>query len=80
MAMTREQEALYRKTMLEARKQLEGFDRELQRELRKIREHLDQLQESKNPFNRFYAAAAALLGISVEEETHAGENTILPKK
>jgi len=79
MALTKEQEALYRRTMLEAHRQLEGFDDEMKRELQKIRKHLGQLQESKKDIIRFYAAAAALLGIAVEEETRSVEDMILPE-
>lgn len=79
MALTKEQEALYRRTMIEARRQLEGFDDEMKQELERIRRRLGRLQESKEHISRFYCAAAALLGITVEEKAPAVEDMILPK-
>jgi hypothetical protein len=47
MALSKEQEDLYKKTMQEAKRQLEGVDALIEKELQKVRERLSELQESK---------------------------------
>jgi len=66
MALTKEQEDLYRKTMEEARVQYEQIDAEMEKEIQKTREILAKLQESKKSFQQIYQATAQLLGIEVE--------------
>jgi phage shock protein A len=68
MALTKEQEELYRKTMEEAKKQLEQIDGDMAKEIQKIRQKLAELQESKKSFRQLYEGAAQLLGIEVEPE------------
>ena len=68
MGLTKEQEELYKKTMEEAKKQLEQIDGDMAKEIQKIREKLAQLQESKKSFRQLYEASAQLLGIEVEPE------------
>ena len=68
MGLTKEQEELYKKTMDEAKKQLESIDSDMAKEIQKIREKLAQLQESKKSFRQLYEASAQLLGIEVEPE------------
>lgn len=76
MALTKEQEELYRKTMEEAKKQLEQIDGDMAKEIQKIRQKLAELQESKKSFRQIYEGAAQLLGIEVEpeEEEEKGED------
>jgi len=76
MALTKEQEELYRKTMEEAKKQLEQIDSDMAKEIQKIRQKLAELQESKKSFRQIYEGAAQLLGIEVEpeEEGEKGED------
>ncbi len=66
MALTKEQEDLYKKTMDEAKRQLDGIDGEMEKELQKARERLAKLQESKKSFRQIYIGTAELLGIEVE--------------
>ncbi len=66
MALTKEQEDLYRKTMAEAKAQYDSIDEEMEQEIQKTREILAKLQESKKSFKQIYEASAALLGIEVE--------------
>ena len=66
MALTKEQEELYRKTMAEAKAQHDSIDEEMEKEIQKTREILAKLQESKKSFQQIYEAAANLLGIEVE--------------
>jgi hypothetical protein len=68
MALTKEQEDLYRKTMEEAKAQLETIDEEMEKEIQKARERLARLQESKRSFRQLYEGAARLLGVKIEEE------------
>ena len=66
MAISREQEELYKKTMEEAKRQLESIDSEMEKEIQKARERLAKLQESKKSYQQVYEGAAKLLGISVD--------------
>jgi hypothetical protein len=68
MSLTKEQEDLYKKTMDEAKRQLDGIDGEMEKELQKARERLAKLQESKKSFKQIYVGTAELLGIKVEIE------------
>lgn len=67
MALTKEQEELYRKTMEEAKAQLETIDDEMEKEIQKARERLAKLQESKRSFRQLYEGAARLLGVKIED-------------
>jgi hypothetical protein len=73
MALNKEQEELYRKTMEEAKAQLETIDDEMEKEIQKTRERLAKLQESKRSFRQLYEGAARLLGLKIEEETSPQE-------
>ena len=68
MALSKEQEELYRKTMEEAKAQLETIDDEMEKEIQRAREKLAQLQDSKRSFRQLYEGAARLLGMKVESE------------
>jgi hypothetical protein len=68
MSLNKEQEDLYKKTMDEAKNQLDGIDGEMETELQKARERLAKLQESKKSFKQIYVGTAELLGIKVEIE------------
>ena len=73
MALSKEQEELYRKTMDEVKRQLDAVDSQVEHELQKVRERLAQLQESKKSLKMVYEGTAMLLGIEPEldEETRA---------
>jgi len=75
MSLTKEQEDLYKKTMNEAKTQLDGIDGEMEKELQKARERLAKLQESKKSFKQIYLGTAELLGIAVEIEEDDEDNT-----
>ena len=74
MSLTKEQEDLYKKTMNEAKTQLDGIDGEMEKELQKTRERLAKLQESKKSFKQIYVGTAELLGIEVEIEDDDEDN------
>lgn len=71
MALSKEQEELYRKTMQEAKAQLETIDDEMEKEIQRARERLARLQESKRSFRQLYEGAARLLGEDIETDDHA---------
>ena len=75
MALTKDQEELYRKTMEEAKGQLETIDEEMEKEIQKARERLAKLQESKRSFRQLYEGAARLLGLKVEDENAEGSSS-----
>ncbi len=74
MSLTKDQEELYKKTMEEAKRQLEQIDGDMAQEIQKIRQKLAQLQESKKSFRQLYEASAKLLGIEVEPEEENEED------
>ena len=76
MALTKDQEELYRKTMDEAKKQLEQIDGDMAKEIQKIRQKLAELQESKKSFRQIYEGAAQLLGIEIEPEEEDKEEDV----
>jgi hypothetical protein len=73
MALTREQEELYKKTMADVKHQLEHLDEEVEKELQKVRKRLAELQESKKSLKMVYEGTAKLLGIELESEEEAGD-------
>ncbi len=68
MALTKEQEQFYKKTMEETKKQLEEIDSQMEKELQKIREKLAELQVAKKSLRQIYEATAKLLGVESELE------------
>jgi len=72
MALSKEQEELYRKTMDEVKRQLDGIDSQVEQELQKVRERLAHLQESKRSLKMVYEGTAKLLGLEPELEEEAG--------
>ena len=68
MALSKEQEDLYRKTMEEAKAQLETIDDEMEKEIQRARERLAKLQDSKRSFRQLYEGAARLLDVKIESD------------
>ncbi len=68
MALSKEQEELYRRTMDEVKGQLDNLDEEVERELQKVRKRLAELQESKKSLKMVYEGTAKLLGIEVSSD------------
>jgi len=75
MSLNKDQENLYRRTMEEAKKQLDGIDAEMEKEIQIAREKLAKLQESKKSFKQMYEAGANLLGIEIETGKEDEEKT-----
>jgi ABC-type Zn uptake system ZnuABC Zn-binding protein ZnuA len=68
MSLNKDQEDLYKKTMDEVKRQLDGIDEEVEKELQKVRKRLAELQESKKSLRMVMEGTAKLLGIEVEAE------------
>lgn len=79
MALSKDQEDLYRKTMDEAKKQMEDIDQQMEKEIQKTRQKLADLQESKGSFRQMYEGAATVLGVPVELEEEEGKMPGAPK-
>ena len=75
MALSKDQEELYRKTMEEAKKQMDHIEEEMEEEIQKIRTKLAKLQEVKKTIRQIYEGAAKLLGVELEEEEQPEEDT-----
>ena len=79
MALTKEQEELYKKTMEETEKQLKNIDAQMEEEIQKLRNKLAKIQENKKSIKQIYIGIADLLGIEVEideeEEDKITENS-----
>ena len=73
MALTKEQEEFYKNTMIEAKKQLDKINEEMEKEIQNVKEKLAELQESKKSYRQVYEGAAKLLGIEVEPEEEKKE-------
>ncbi len=68
MSLNKDQEDLYKKTMEEVKRQLDGIDEEVEKELQKVRKRLAELQESKKSLKMVMEGTAKLLGIEIEPE------------
>ncbi|MGB9005525.1 MAG: hypothetical protein WCB96_07370 [Candidatus Aminicenantales bacterium] len=79
MALNTEQEALYKKTMQEVRKQLSSLDAQIEKELSLVREKLAALQEQKKTYRLILEGTARLLGLEMELEEEEGKITDMPK-
>jgi phosphomevalonate kinase len=81
MALSKDQEELYKRTMEEVRRQLDNLDDEVEKELQKVRRRLAELQESKKSLKMVYEGTAKLLGIEVEaEEEENGDSAAASAK
>jgi len=76
MALNKNQEELYKKTMEEAKAQLETIDEEMEKVIQNTREKLAGLQDSKRSFKQLYEGASRLLGIKIEIEEDQQEKPI----
>jgi len=68
MALSKDQEELYRRTMDDVKKQLDSIDDDVEKELQKVRKRLAELQESKKNLKMIYEGTAKLLGIELPSE------------
>jgi len=73
MALSKDQEEIYKKAMEAAKKELDSVDEKMQEEIQKARQKLADLQESKRQFRQIYEGTAQLLGLEVEPEEETNE-------
>ncbi|HPL14502.1 MAG TPA: hypothetical protein PK207_09885 [Candidatus Aminicenantes bacterium] len=79
MSMTKDQEALYRRTLDDVKKQLDQLDEEVEIELQKVRLRLAELQESKKSLKKVYEGIANLLGIELEKDADEDQAAAISK-
>jgi len=76
MAISKEQEELYKKTMEDVKTQLASIDAEVEKELQRVRQTLAQLQEQKKSLKMVYDGIAKLLGIESDLEEESSDTNI----
>lgn len=76
MSISKEQEALYKKTLEDVRAQLAAIDGEVEKELQRVRQTLAQLQEQKKSLKMVYEGIAKLLGVESDLEEDTTDTTI----
>jgi len=64
MQMNPEQQKLYSMTMENAYEQLAGIDKDIENELQKTRQKLNDLKEKKKVFEQIYQSASRLLELN----------------
>jgi len=74
MAITKEQEDLYKKTMNESKSQINEIDAEMQKIITETRKKLEKLQESKKSLKQMYESAVKLLNLPIEEDGQEKES------
>jgi hypothetical protein len=66
--LSKEEADLFERRLAMVRKQLEGIDLEIEKELREVRERIDALQEKRKSALKVYDAACTMLGIENDLE------------
>ena len=72
MSLTDEQRKLYEKVLAETRVEMDDLDRQIEEEMRKVRERLDELRNAKNASRQMYDAACLRLGLPNDLEAEEG--------
>ena len=68
MALSREQEDFYQQTLNITRRQLDDLNAQIEEELAKVRERLNDLQNQKEAAKQIYDGACRMLGIENDIE------------
>ena len=63
MSLTDAQRKFYEKTLADTRVEIDDLDRQIEEELRKVKERIDELRNAKNASRQQYDAACMRLGI-----------------
>lgn len=63
MSLTDEQRKLYEKVIAETRVEIDDIDRQIEEELRKVKDRIAELQDAKKTSRQTYDAACIRLGI-----------------
>jgi hypothetical protein len=61
--LSKEEADIFERRLAMVRKQLEGIDQEIEKELREVRERIAALQEQRKAALKVYDAACTMLGI-----------------
>jgi len=61
--LSKEEAEIFERRLVMVRKQLEGIDQEIEKELREVRERIDALQGQRKAALKVYDAACTMLGI-----------------
>ncbi len=68
MALSKDQQAFYQKTLEWTRKEISDIDTQIEEELARVKERLADLQNAKKAARQIYDGACARLGIENELE------------
>ena len=74
MALTKEQEEFFRKTLEMTRQQIQELNGQIEEELSKVKERLEELDNAKKAAKQIYDGACKILG--VENELELEENDV----
>jgi ElaB/YqjD/DUF883 family membrane-anchored ribosome-binding protein len=74
MALTKEQEEFFRKTLDMTRQQIHALNGQIEEELSKVKARLEELDNAKKAAKQIYDGACKILG--VENELEMEENDI----
>lgn len=66
MALSKEQEEQYRKTLEQTKSRIKSIEEEMEKELEKTRQRLRELLEEKKAVRKIYDGIAVLLGVENE--------------
>lgn len=66
MSLTDQQRKLYEKVLAETRVEIDDIDHQIEEELRKVKERIEELQNAKKASRQTYDAACLRLGIPNE--------------
>jgi hypothetical protein len=61
--LSKEEADIFERRLVMVRKQLEGIDREIEKELREVQDRIAALQEKRKQALKVYDAACTMLGI-----------------
>ena len=68
MALTKEQEEFFRKTLEMTREQIQVLNGQIEEELSKVKARLEELDEAKKAAKQIYDGACKILGVENELE------------
>jgi ElaB/YqjD/DUF883 family membrane-anchored ribosome-binding protein len=73
MALTKEQEEFFRKTLEMTRQQVQALNGQIEEELSKVKERLEELDNAKKAAKQIYDGACKILGVVNELEIEEDE-------
>ena len=73
MALTKEQEEFFRKTLEMTRQQIHALNGQIEEELQKVKARLEELDNSKKAAKQIYDGACKILGVENELEMEESE-------